>query len=817
MASATPVVPSIGGGRSRLWETVEGTEPITCCQGLLIVMVALIPNIAIVALFSDLGFGLHVYSFLAPDIRNLIGNAVIGFTAMLVCLFFILDWLTWARRTQAMSAFIAVYLVLAGGILKARYYPQAPLVIILFHVPAGLGLLRMFVLAKVLRSSFYKWVTHTLFAVGLLVLGIWLVWILYEDLDGGHEWNRTTKLGLVESSDDIYNAWKIDVDDYRRSIVHVYDCDEEFRLSYDYLTNVPFTSKEKEQRANSCARAKTTWFLAWLTPFIASSVDIILGIFCVINSAYLDPDMTKLEKVLKRFVLMIAVVVLCMWVSAAVGAASMRLSGVLMAFCGAGLLALVGWIIMKVGLAHIQAKVQDSDAATKILMVARNDWTRACMIIGLNVLLPTALFVNILCQKVRRQRGTTNTRSLFTEEAEGIISSVVKWNWASILSKANLLVELYFLLSIGVAKLTYVFLSWLNETLLEIELGMVLLIFFVIGWTMFMLPPVPGIPVYICSGIVIAARCRSIDAIGFWGGTGIAVAMSFVLKLLAVCGQYSLGYVMGKKVSVQKFVGVDKVPTRAIEQILQVRGLSLGKVSVLVGGPDWPTSVLCGILKLNLCQCLLGTTPVILVSSPCVLAGAFISGPDDPNSDGAKESKSGMWQTLASAMLGASAMCQLVSGVLALYFIQDVASNNEAELSKERPEHEPVAELTRREAAARQAYKAATAWSSLSPVMKSIIAVSTIFMVQSLFIFQFMDEACFRPFQVSNRIGDDYDNQGLDNNAVNLVKLPGWGALGMFTIAFVLHWLFVRISTRRATEILRTQGTKGSDGPRNAW
>ena len=43
-------------------------------------------------------------------------------------------------------------------------------------------------------------------------------------------------------------------------------------------------------------------------------------------------------------------------------------------------------------------------------------------------------------------------------------------------------------------------------------------------------------------------------------------------------------------------------------------GFALGKVCILVAGPDFPTSVLCGILKLNVPQMLLGTTPVIIVS-----------------------------------------------------------------------------------------------------------------------------------------------------------------------------------------------------------
>ena len=48
-------------------------------------------------------------------------------------------------------------------------------------------------------------------------------------------------------------------------------------------------------------------------------------------------------------------------------------------------------------------------------------------------------------------------------------------------------------------------------------------------------------------------------------------------------------------------------------------------VTILVGGPDWPTSVLCGILGLDLLPILLGTLPVFLLILPTVMGGAFLS------------------------------------------------------------------------------------------------------------------------------------------------------------------------------------------------
>merc|ERR1719229_2085794 len=53
--------------------------------------------------------------------------------------------------------------------------------------------------------------------------------------------------------------------------------------------------------------------------------------------------------------------------------------------------------------------------------------------------------------------------------------------------------------------------------------------------------------------------------------------------------------------------------------------MTCGKVAVLIGGPDWPTSVTCGILKVPIVPMLLGTCPVVFIMAPCVLAGAYLA------------------------------------------------------------------------------------------------------------------------------------------------------------------------------------------------
>merc|ERR1719327_2619027 len=180
------------------------------------------------------------------------------------------------------------------------------------------------------------------------------------------------------------------------------------------------------------------------------------------------------------------------------------------------------------------------------------------------------------------------------------------------------------MLQIGVSKATYIFLSWLNTELTDTPLAVVCILVFLIGSTMFLLPPVPGLPVYIFAGILLGAKGTQTPAVGFWGGIAIASFLSLFTKLCACVGQYMIGYFLGRSVKVQQLIGVDKVPTRAIEKVLKSRGLNPGKVALLVGGPDWPTSVTCGIIGVNIPQMLLGTLPVGTLLIPCVLAGACL-------------------------------------------------------------------------------------------------------------------------------------------------------------------------------------------------
>ena len=77
-------------------------------------------------------------------------------------------------------------------------------------------------------------------------------------------------------------------------------------------------------------------------------------------------------------------------------------------------------------------------------------------------------------------------------------------------------------------------------------------------------------------------------------------------------------------VSVRQFVGINSTLMKAMRLVLGKPGISLSKVSILIGGPDWPTSVLAGIMRLKLLQIMIGTMPIVFLIFPTVLTGALL-------------------------------------------------------------------------------------------------------------------------------------------------------------------------------------------------
>jgi hypothetical protein len=176
----------------------------------------------------------------------------------------------------------------------------------------------------------------------------------------------------------------------------------------------------------------------------------------------------------------------------------------------------------------------------------------------------------------------------------------------------------------------------------------------------------------------------SADASYFWMGVAYASTFAFLTKLLAIAMQQkAIGGVLGAKVSVRSMVGVNSTTIRTIRLILKdPRPLTLGKVCILVGGPDWPTSVLTGVLGISLLPMIIGSLPVLFPLALTTAAGSMLLKASDPD-----------FSSLGGFTLTLATCAQFLSAVAALMVIETTMKNRTAEIepTPENPLDEEVA------------------------------------------------------------------------------------------------------------------------------
>lgn len=359
-------------------------------------------------------------------------------------------------------------------------------------------------------------------------------------------------------------------------------------------------------------------------------------------------------------------------------------------------------------------------------------------------------------------------------------------HWGKILQSTVFLGTVFMILFVVIGKLTNIILSKLNEHLAQYPLGTVLVLWYVVGVLMFTVA-IPGVPVYVTGGVIVTTATINEDAISyaagsdtyFWAGLFLSTFICLLIKLSAVVIQQKvIGEIFGRKVSVRRMVGVNSITIRAIKAILSVPGLSARKSAILCGGPDWPTSVLTGILRLPLLEMLVGTLPVYIVMAPCCAAGAMMI----------KAAEGGAWGTISATTLTAASFGQGFALCSALYFIEEHTGKHRKELEA-MPDDEEVKALDDEQSKIEEIKNSLTAWDNplFKMKAKSYLVGSACCLSTAVYIYALFPNSCFKEFAVTDSIERD-----LNGNALSVVKPAGWVALVLFFTGVVLSKLFSR-------------------------
>lgn len=264
--------------------------------------------------------------------------------------------------------------------------------------------------------------------------------------------------------------------------------------------------------------------------------------------------------------------------------------------------------------------------------------------------------------------------------------------------------------------------------------------------------------------------------------------------LTSAVQQVVIGERMGHSVTVRAFVGYNSLTMRAIRHILAQPGWSAGKLCILVGGPDWPTCVACGILKLKLLPILLGNTPQVLNIFAVTVAGGFQL----------RKAEGGLWLTLSSLMLGIASASLILIFAGAAHYIE-LAALNHREALEALPRDAAVDALDAQREAKRREYAEATAWAHPErPVplwMRLNLVCAAALQIGSVYAAQLLGKRCFAPFEMTDSIEDELGGDWTNLfTPLGRVVLLLW-AISCAQLAIFSAWAWLRVrETRRGAQ-----------------
>jgi hypothetical protein len=675
-------------------------------------------------------------------------------------------------------SFGAVLFLAALSILfSAGKHPYGPISMYALGFPVWLAVAKT-VLLNAKFSLFVTWLPGPLFLLSLSIFAYWIHWTW-----SGATGQELSGAGTNEWSIDVRNRYAQDIR-CQPNFADYPECESLYdKATHEWRTDLRHTCTEVY---DTCLDA----FFIWAMPLFVS-----LYLFFLSHmSVYVKID--DLNAAPQGFSRLIMLLVFGLWCAASLSASNAGVTNAFMAFLlFAGLSVAVVFIFVHSRKSAEERLLDPFLQAMQERFAMHADWIR-----GATVLLggPIALgyYVLSFCIQMVRLTGfnklvnpmpVEHRNYWVTKTAYGQYRSVCGWRWTSVLQKSLWIGVVIQCFSVLITKFTYLFLAWLKVEVKTMTLGSVTVIMIVIGLLLFLFPPIPGVPVYFTAGIILVAAGE--QELGLPMAITYACVVSLLLKLLAcACQQKLIGSPMKNKVGIRQAVGVNSNLMRTTKLVLSKPGLSAVKIAILVGGPDWPTSVLTGILDLPLLPCLIGTLPVVVIIVPTVLSGSFVYLAE-------KYTWAGTASAISTSLTGLVIMAM---PMMTMYHIERAMEENKDELAR-MPLDKEVLRADENEEQRRLLYLELTKWQVLPRWLKSVLIVGNMFMFMSCYLALAAGGACFREFTMSDSIETD-----LGGDPWSLIKFLGWVSIVGFCVGSFCLWLFSSWATKTTNDAMKS-------------
>eukprot|EP00551_Chaetoceros_affinis_P008204 CAMPEP_0203665284 /NCGR_PEP_ID=MMETSP0090-20130426/2532_1 /ASSEMBLY_ACC=CAM_ASM_001088 /TAXON_ID=426623 /ORGANISM="Chaetoceros affinis, Strain CCMP159" /LENGTH=893 /DNA_ID=CAMNT_0050528793 /DNA_START=83 /DNA_END=2764 /DNA_ORIENTATION=- len=754
-------------------------------------IIVAIPAACYIIGFTKIGYGLQTFYFLSRYFEQhayVLALSLVGFALVL----FLLDFHHWHSKCGILSRYIAVSILILGTAVLVCFisatHPYGPISLYIVLMPVWLVLAKNLFYRHLRMRTYVPWLSGPLFFNAVAIMTLWTYWTFYSDT---HEWTETTRLADAQVAGCVP-----DIETYP-------ECDGEFDgVCFEVDTNNPNPPKFDKDCPEICIDVYdncSNMFIVWVGPFLVS-----LGLLFLSFFATFLRGTGTVEQEAIRFTKIWFFLLFVMWIASSLAGAGAGVSVTLAA------LTLSAFIASAILLAFSFTHAEREERVTQLWMNLIEKYDQYLNIAkGLLVVTSAPVFIiyiaisflnqsvrniNLPCSKKTRTTSESMKNvigeGLVTEEARRLIKEVKSWELVEVFTYAIYWGTGFMTFTVLAAKFTTLFLSWLIEQTKDMEISVVTGILIGVGVIMFLLPPVPGAPIYLTLGIVMVPVGR--DTLGLTYSIFYAMGVSLVLKLFATfLQQKMIGGLLQSNVGIRQLVGINTPLIRAFKLVLAERGFGAAKVSILCGGPDWPTSVLCGIMDLSLWPILVGTIPVLVLIVPTVMAGSFTYMGSLKLASGQPEFS---WAGTAATISAAFAAIVLFGFMLlAAYYVEQTMRERGDEIA-EIPIDMEVKKLDDEQVLRNKVYEEVTEWHVVPGWAKFSLVLSLICMIMSCYMVQLFQEDAFTPYQLTYTI-----DRHLGGDWKNLVLPLGWIALLLFGVSLLL-FSFVVIWAKRQTD-----------------